>query len=99
MMFMVVFYITQGSRKTTMNIKWNDVHGRLSRALGDIKDTWMIDLAVPCFGGYCAQDWADFVRGVNPGADPNAYTQPIANEHKIFGCDLWVEVSGVSSVN
>ena len=84
---------------TSTNIKWNDVHGRLSRALGDIKDTWMIDLAVPCFGGYCAQDWADFVRGVNPGADPNAYTQPIANEHKIFGCDLWVEVSGVSSVN
>jgi hypothetical protein len=56
----------------------------------------MIDLAVPCFGGYCAQDWADFVHGVNPEANPADFTQPIANEHKVFGCDLWVEVTGVS---
>ena len=81
---------------TSSFIRWNDVRGHLDKTTPDLKDTWMIDLAVPCFGGYCAQDWADFVHGINPQADPNAYTQPIANEHKIFGCDLWVEVSGVS---
>lgn len=32
----------------------------------------------------------------NEFADPNDYTQPIGNEHKIFGCDLWIEVTGVS---
>ena len=78
-------------------ITWNDVKGRLAKSAQDIKDTWMIDLAVPCFGGYCAQDWAEFVHGINPDAgDPNHWTQPIANEHKIFGCDLWVEVTGIS---
>jgi len=52
---------------------------------------------VPCFGGYCAQDWADFVHEFNSEANPDDYTQPIANEHKTFGCDLWVEVSGIST--
>ncbi|OGZ45278.1 MAG: hypothetical protein A3C84_03035 [Candidatus Ryanbacteria bacterium RIFCSPHIGHO2_02_FULL_48_12] len=77
-------------------ITWNDVRGHLAKAQNDLKDTWMIDLAVPCFGGYCAQDWEDFVHGVNPQANPAEYTQPIANEHKVFGCDLWVEVSGIN---
>ena len=31
-----------------------------------------------------------------PNAVASEYTQPIANEHKIFGCDLWIEVSDVS---
>ncbi|OGZ45276.1 MAG: hypothetical protein A3C84_03025 [Candidatus Ryanbacteria bacterium RIFCSPHIGHO2_02_FULL_48_12] len=81
---------------TTSIIYWNDVHGRLAKSNQDTSDTWMIDLAVPCFGGYCAQDWASFVHGINPDANPDNYTQLIANEHKVFGCDLWVEVSGVS---
>jgi len=80
----------------TSTIAWTEVEGRLSKIGQDTKDTWMIDLAVPCFGGYCAQDWEEFVLGVNPAADPAAFTQPIANEHKVFGCDLWVEVTGVS---
>jgi hypothetical protein len=75
---------------------WNDTFGRLSKKAGDIQDNWIIDLAVPCFGGYCAQDWANFVHSLNPDADPDDYTQDIANEHKVFGCDLWVEVMGVS---
>src|SRR3989344_411878 len=75
---------------------WNDTKGRLAKSENDIVDNWTIDLAVPCFGGYCAQDWANFVHGINPTADPSQYTQPIANEHKVFGCDLWIEVSGVS---
>ena len=81
----------------TTTIVWNDVHGHLAKSEQDTTDVWNIDLAVPCFGGFCAQDWADFVHGINPNADPNHFTQPIANEHKIFGCDLWVEVSGIST--
>jgi hypothetical protein len=79
-------------------IIWNDVYGRLSKVAPDPDDIWTIDLAVPCFGGYCAQDWQEFVRRHNPHEAPNAdkWTQPIENEHKIFGCDLWFEVKGVS---
>lgn len=77
-------------------ISWNEVNGRLAKSERDIEDIWTIDLAVPCFGGYCAQDWADFVESINPGANASEYTQPISNEHKVFGCDLWVEVTEVS---
>ncbi|MEK7561008.1 MAG: hypothetical protein AAB539_03580 [Patescibacteria group bacterium] len=76
--------------------KWNDVAGYLAKSANDIIDWWNIDLKVPCFGGYCAQDWEGFVRGINPDAIPGDYVRPIADEHKIFGCDLWVEVNGVS---
>ncbi|MEK7561011.1 MAG: hypothetical protein AAB539_03595 [Patescibacteria group bacterium] len=77
---------------------WTDVNGRLVKSAGDTADNWIIDLAVPCFGGYCAQDWAGFVAAHNPQEAQNAehWTQPIENEHKIFGCDLWVEVKGIS---
>jgi len=74
---------------------WNDVFGRLAKIAGDSSDTWELDLKVPCFGGNCAQDWADFVTEINSSANPDDYTQPIENEHKIYGCDLWVEVTGV----
>lgn len=77
-------------------VVWLDTPGYLSKLANDYSDVWNIDLAVPCFGGYCAQDWADFVDSINPGANPDLYTQPFENEHKIFGCNLWVEVSGVS---
>jgi len=77
-------------------IVWTDVKGRLAKSQQDETDTWTIDLAVPCFGGYCAQDWASFVESVNPGASPDEFVQDKNNEHKVFGCDLWVEVTGVS---
>ncbi len=77
-------------------IDWTDTNGVLSKSDNDTTDNWTIDLAVPCFGGYCAQDWASFVHGINPTANPDDFTQDIANQHKIFGCDLWVEVSGVN---
>ena len=77
-------------------VDWNDVLGHLAKSENDTTDRWTIDLAVPCFGGFCAQDWADFVTGINEGADPDDFTQPIENEHKIFGCNLWIEVTGVS---
>jgi len=77
---------------------WNDTYGRLSKLEGDTADEWLIDLAVPCFGDYCAQDWEEWVKSINEAAEPSMYTQPIANEHKIFGCDLWVEVGAISRV-
>jgi len=77
-------------------VHWNDATGYLAKSAQDITDIWNIDLAVPCFTGHCAQDWSAFVTGINPSANPDSYTQPLANESKVFGCDLWVEVTGVS---
>ena len=77
-------------------IVWNDVDGRLAKSDQDFDDLWTIDLKVPCFGDHCAQDWADFVHGINPDADPDEYVQDIDNEHMIFGCNLWIEVNRVS---
>ena len=50
-------------------IEWNDTDGRLAKSELDIQDVWTIDLKVPCFGGYCAQDWADFVDGMKAVGD------------------------------
>ena len=62
----------------------------------DPNDTWTIDLAVPCFKGQCAQDWGQFVLGLNPNAgDPAQYELPPQLEHQVFGCDLWVEVTDI----
>ena len=77
-------------------IVWTDTLGRLAKSEQDISDDWIIDLAVPCFGGNCAQDWADFVRRINPDANADDFVADIADEHKVFGCDLWVEVTEVS---
>lgn len=77
-------------------VKWNDTKGHLAKSQQDTQDNWIIDLAVPCFGGQCAQDWASFVAGHNDQAVANTYIQPANNEHKVFGCDLWVEVTGIS---
>lgn len=76
---------------------WNDASGHLSKDDQDTEDWWIIDLKVPCFGDHCAQDWDDFVFSHNEGANPDDFIQPIENEHKIFGCDLWIEVTGVST--
>jgi hypothetical protein len=83
------------------NVVYTEAKGNLSKvgtdpATWDTKDTWNIDLKVPCFGGQCAQDWATFVHEANPDAVPADYTQDQTNEHKVFGCDLWVEVTGVN---
>lgn len=81
----------------TGTIVWNDTLGYLAKSENDTTDNWTIDLAVPCFGGFCGQDWEAFVQGVNPNALPaSQWAQPIGNEHKVFGCNLWVEVTGVS---
>lgn len=58
-------------------------------------ELWNVDLAVPCFTGQCSQDWPSFVHSLNPNADPNLYTANPADHGKIFGCDLWVEVTSI----
>ena len=84
----------------TWKIVYTEAKGRLAKSDDDFEDNWIIDLKVPCFGDHCAQDWEDFVTGINPDVvDPSLYVQPIGNEHKIFGCDLWVEVTEVSESN
>src|SRR3989344_768533 len=63
-------------------LRWNNTLGHLAKSDNDLEDTWTIDLAVPCFGGYCAQDWETFVHSINPDAVAVEYTQDIDNEHK-----------------
>lgn len=72
------------------------IPGRLVKSGQDTSDTWNIDLKVPCFGNHCAQDWDSFVLGINASATPANYIQPIQDEHKVYGCDVWLEVTGIS---
>lgn len=50
----------------------------------DDSDEWVIDLDVPCFKGHCDQSWT------HPG-----WELPPQLESQTFGCDLWVEVTGI----
>ena len=60
--------------------------------------TWDIDLKTPCFKGQCAQDWDQFVKTASGSStiDSTLYMADPANEHHEFGCDLWVEVNGIT---
>lgn len=60
----------------------------LSEGNGDTRDLWTIGIDVPCFSGECAQD----------NRVPPEYQLDPALEHKLFGCDLWIEVTGFSKV-
>lgn len=62
----------------------------------DNQDSWLIDLAVPCFGGKCSEDWPSFVQSHNPNANPSDFELDPSLESKQFGCDLWFEVTGIS---
>lgn len=95
-------YVAQGGinpftneEATTSGIVWNDTKGKLDKTTSDLTDAWTIDVAAPCFKGQCAQDWANFVHSFNANANPDDYVQDNTNEHKVFGCDLWVETTGV----
>lgn len=61
--------------------------GHLAKSEQDLFDGYTVDLAVPCFEGMCDQ-----------GYDPQVYGDPLPAtlEHEIFGCDIWVEVNGIS---
>ncbi len=69
--------------------------GKINKFGTDVADTWIIDLAVPCFEDQCAQDWDEFVNDINPNADPDAFVLPATLEHEVFGCDLWFEVTDI----
>lgn len=75
----------------------SEVAGMLSNPLLDIGDKWNIDLKVPCFQEACAQDWPDFIRteSGNPDIDVEVYKADPAMEHQVYGCDLWLEVTGI----
>jgi len=64
-----------------------ETYGRLAKSQDDITDSWTIDLDVPCFEGYCAQDW-----------DHPGWELPVELEGSTFGCDIWVEVTEISRV-
>jgi len=73
------------------------VAGVLSKELGKTSTNWDIDLHTPCFKGQCSQDWASFVTKTNASVtDPTLYEADPANEHAVFGCDLWIEVTNIS---
>jgi|GEM_PF-1079606 len=59
--------------------------GRLAKSQQDTSDVWIIDLKVPPFGGYVAQDW--------PAGCPLLKGDPNGED---FGCDLWLEVTNIS---
>jgi len=73
------------------------VEGVLSTP-GATSTSWNIDLKTPCFKGQCAQDWATFVHEANPGVeDPTMYMLDPSAEHEQLGCDLWIEVNGITN--
>lgn len=60
-------------------------YGHLVQSVNDDVDLWEIDLQVPCFEGQCAQDWTH-----------QGWELPGGLEGETFGCDLWIEVTGIS---
>ncbi len=72
--------------------------GKLVQSDEDFTDSWIIDLKVPCFKGSCAQDWDEFVETESASSTINAndYMADPEDEEKLFGCDLWIEVTDYS---
>ena len=60
-----------------------DATGMLTKEGQDILDLWKLDLKVPPVAGYVGQDW--------PAGCPTVPTNDVD-----YGCDLWIEVTGVS---
>ena len=63
----------------------DSAYGHLVKSVDDNSDHWIIDLDVPCFEGQCAQDWTH-----------QGWELPTGLNGEVFGCDLWIEVTGVS---
>jgi len=60
-----------------------DAAGRLSKIENDLLDLWKVDLKVPPVEGFVGQDW--------PAGCPTVPTNDVD-----YGCDLWIEVTGIS---
>ena len=61
----------------------DEASGRLAKSEFDTEDSWTIDLKVPPIKGTVGQDWPEDC--------------PIIDFEADYGCDLWVEVTGISS--
>lgn len=61
--------------------------GKLSKITSDVSDVWNLDLVVAGFAGMVDQAYTTQVYG--PYLDPRL-------EHEIFGCDLWIEITGIT---
>ena len=59
--------------------------GRLAKSNEDVSDTWIVDLKVPPVTGTVGQDWP--------------VGCPTVAEEDDYGCDLWVEIVDISTVN
>lgn len=60
--------------------------GILAKSDQDTSDIWTVDLKVPPVDGYVGQDWPEGC--------------PVVNENdRDYGCDLWIEVTGISRTN
>ena len=68
------------------NASTSIAYGRLAKSDEDTSDNWVIDLHTPCFRGEC--DQANSV--------PATYQLDPSLNGEVFGCDLVVEVTGVS---
>jgi hypothetical protein len=72
--------------------------GKLSRLAADFYDRWSMSIAAPCFVGFCPAT-AD-LTGPYLSYTPGYYGVPLTSrldpktEHKVFGSDLWLEVTG-----
>ena len=64
-----------------------DARGVLTR-INDISDTWTVDLKVPPVSGYVGQDWP-----------ASCVDWTIPEDSQDYGCDLWIEVTGISEYN
>lgn len=61
--------------------------GILNKQTADISDNWIVDLKVPPIAGYIGQDW------------PTSCANYVVEQNgQNYGCDLWVEVTGISAV-
>jgi len=62
--------------------------GSLAACKGDLVDNWKIDLKVPPVRNYVGQDWPESCR-----------EWVVAEDGVNYGCDLWVEVTGIYNTN
>ena len=62
-----------------------EASGILDTTIQDFDDTWTVDLKVPPIAGYVGQDW--------PASCRQDWVVPAEDD---YGCDLWVEVTGIN---
>lgn len=66
----------------TCNMSQPQATGHLEKP-GDLLDSWTVDLKVPPVAGTVGQDW--------PAGCPT-----VQDNAQNYGCDLWIEVTGIS---